>query len=91
MGETGDPRFTEAIARPDLREPNTTVVRKRAFAALGSIRAATGRPLADRKWRLPVAGRCWGRAGRSRGVLLLAVAADGFHEPPQISTQQLHR
>ena len=38
MGETGDPRFTEAVAGL-LREPNV-VVRKRAFAALGSIRAA---------------------------------------------------
>lgn len=38
MGETGDPRFTETVASL-LSEPNV-VVRKRAFAALGSIRSA---------------------------------------------------
>ena len=41
MGETGDPRFSEALA-VRLREPNP-VVRKRAFAALRQIRAAAAR------------------------------------------------
>jgi hypothetical protein len=49
-GETGDPRFTEMVAGL-LRETNA-VVRKRAFAALGSIRASVHQALAGPKWRL---------------------------------------
>jgi HEAT repeat protein len=41
MGETGDPRFSEVLGAL-LREPNA-VVRKRAFSALGQLRAAVAR------------------------------------------------
>ena len=46
-GETGDPRFTEALRRL-ISEPDTTV-RKRAFAALAQIRVANGQPQAGEK------------------------------------------
>ena len=42
MGETGDPRFTEALRRM-ISEPDP-IVRKRAFAALVQIKAAHGHP-----------------------------------------------
>jgi HEAT repeat protein len=41
MGETGDPRFTDVLAALQ-REPDA-IVRKRAFSALGQLRAATAR------------------------------------------------
>jgi HEAT repeat protein len=50
MGETGDPRVTEVVAGL-LREPNV-VVRKRAFAALGSLRAAVSQAARGPKWRI---------------------------------------
>lgn len=50
MGETGDPRFTELVAGL-LREPNV-VVRKRAFSALGMIRAAVSQAARGPRWRL---------------------------------------
>jgi HEAT repeat protein len=50
MGATGDPRFTESLAAL-LREPHS-VVRKRAFAALGGIRAAVARAHEGPPWRM---------------------------------------
>ena len=85
MGETGDPRFTEALRRL-ISEPDTTV-RKRAFAALAQIRVANGQPQAGEK--LHVAGRML--AGESlKGLrrLILAVAADDMREPPKIAPLQ---
>lgn len=64
MGATGDPRFTEALAAL-LREPHG-VIRKRAFAALGSIRAAVSDARQGARWRLfaRVLDVEAGRAGR---------------------------
>jgi hypothetical protein len=67
MGETRDPRFTEAVAGL-LREPNA-VVRKRAFAALGAIRAAMGQATRGPKWRLS-ARLLESEPGKPRRVLL---------------------
>ena len=50
MGETGDPRFTEVLAGM-LREPGIAV-RKRAFAALGRIKAAAAQTCEGSKWRV---------------------------------------
>jgi HEAT repeat protein len=50
MGASRDPRFTE-IAAGLLRDGNA-VVRKRAFAAVGHIRAAVAQAAQGRRWRL---------------------------------------
>jgi HEAT repeat protein len=41
MGESGDPRFTEVLAA--LMRDSNAILRKRAFSALGSIRAAVAK------------------------------------------------
>lgn len=48
MGETGDPRFSETLARM-LREPNTSV-RARAMSALGKIKAAVAQTRSGQQW-----------------------------------------
>ena len=75
MGETGDPRFTEILAGL-LRETHA-VIRKRAFAALGSIRAAVA--VSAPRARMPA---CAARlldseTGRPVRRVLLGVAAAG--------------
>jgi hypothetical protein len=87
MGATGDPRFTEVLAGL-LREPHG-VIRKRAFAALGSIRVAVAQAHQGPPWRL--FGRMLdaepGRPGRR---LTFGVArADGTIPPPLLPTQVL--
>jgi hypothetical protein len=85
MGETGDPRFTEVLAGM-LREPNTAV-RKRAFAALGQIKAATAQTFEGSQWR--VAARYLGsdtRKGLRR--LQLAVTSQDCLEHPKIRPTQ---
>jgi HEAT repeat protein len=85
MGETGDPRFTEALRRL-ISEPDTTV-RKRAFAALAQIRLANGQPQVREK--LHVAGRMVvddSLKGLRR--LIVAVAADDMREPPKVGPLQ---
>jgi HEAT repeat protein len=67
MGETGDPRFTETVACL-LREPNA-VVRKRAFAALGGIRAAMSQATRGPKWMLS-ARLLESEPGKPRRILL---------------------
>ncbi len=64
MGETGDPRFTKALARL-LGEPHVTV-RTRAFAALGQVRAASALAAQGGEWRvvgrfLPTSQSGWRR------------------------------
>ena len=49
MGETGDARFVKTLARM-LMEPNPTV-RKRAFAAIGRIKAASAQT-GHARWRV---------------------------------------
>ena len=48
MGETGDPRFTEVLARL-LREPNTAV-RARAMSALGKIKRTVAQARQAPQW-----------------------------------------
>jgi HEAT repeats len=50
MGQTGDPRFTRALA--GLLSENDDMVRKRAFAALGQIRTARALSRQGPEWRL---------------------------------------
>lgn len=85
MGETGDPRFTEALRRL-ISEPDT-MVRKRAFTALAQIKAANAQPPSGEQWH--VAGRMLG--GESlKGLrrLMLAVAAEGMREQPKVAPLQ---
>jgi tellurite resistance protein len=87
MGATGDPRFTEALAGL-LREPHG-VIRKRAFAALGSIRTAVAQAHQGQPWRL------FGRmlepdAVRPGRRLIFGVAReDGTAPPTLLATQVL--
>ena len=85
MGETGDPRFTEALRR--LISESDAAVRKRAFAALGQLKAANGQPAAGEPWHL--AGRMLG--GESlKGLrrLMLAVAGEDMREQPKVAPLQ---
>jgi hypothetical protein len=85
MGETGDPRFTEALRRM-ISEPDATV-RKRAFAALAQIRVANGQPQVGEKWH--VAGRILaGESLKGQRRLMLAVAAGDMREPPKVAPLQ---
>lgn len=86
MGATGDPRFTEALAGL-LREPHG-VIRKRAFAALGSIRTAVAQAHQGPPWRL--FGRLLepepGRPGRR---LIFGVAREDGAAPPRLLPTQV--
>jgi len=85
MGETGDPRFTEALRRM-ISDPDA-VVRKRAFAALAQLKAANAQPPVGEQWH--VAGRMLG--GESlKGLrrLMLAVAAEDMREPAKVAPLQ---
>lgn len=86
MGETGDPRFTEALAGL-IKEPNNAV-RKRGFAALGQIKAAVAQTFQASHWR--VAGLFVGNNARegSRRLQLAVVPEDG-REPPRIRPTEL--
>lgn len=83
MGETGDPRFTEVLAAL-MREPNP-VVRKRAFSALGQLRATAARGIHSPQCRLAVRS-IESLAGSCR--LSLAVAgSNGGSAPNLLPTQ----
>jgi hypothetical protein len=86
MGETGDPRFTEVLAAL-LREPNA-VVRKRAFAALGNIRASLARAQETAR-SLVVARLLDTDPGKPRRLLLAAVDAQGPIFPAILPAQIL--
>jgi HEAT repeats len=85
MGESGDPRFTEILASL-MRDPNA-ILRKRAFSALGSIRAAVGKP---GKAPCRMAARFVDGDG-PKGVrrLSLAVADSGKGHVPEILATQV--
>ncbi len=86
MGETGDPRFTETLARL-LKDPND-VVRKQGFAALGQIKAAAAQTFHTGHWR--VAGLFVGNNAREGSRRLqLAVASEDSREQPRIRPTQL--
>lgn len=87
MGETGDPRFTEVLVRM-LVEQNP-VVRKRAFAAVGRIKAAAALTGQGARWR--AAGIVAAQPGdlqRTHRKVHLAVAMEnGLDEPKVLPTQ----
>ena len=80
MGETGDPRFTDALRRL-ISEPDPSV-RKRAFSALAQIKTANTQPVSAQKWY--VAGRMISGDGL-KGIrrLMLAVAGDDMRDQPR--------
>ncbi len=85
MGETGDPRFTDALRR--LISDRDSMVRKRAFTALAQIKAANAHSPAGEKWH--VAGRMLaGESINGMRRLMLAVAAEDMREQPKIAPLQ---
>jgi hypothetical protein len=86
MGATGDPRFTEMLAGL-LREPHG-VVRKRAFAALGSIRAAVAQARLGLPWRVfaRILEADPARPGRR---IAFGLAREGGAVPPTLSATQV--
>jgi HEAT repeat protein len=85
MGETGDPRFADALRR--LISETDPVVRKRAFAGLGRLKAANGQPVAGPRWH--VAGRILaGESLKGMRRAMLAVAADDMREAPRVAPLQ---
>ena len=85
MGETGDPRFTDALRR--MITESDPAVRKRAFAALGP---AQGGQLAARyrcEWHL--AGRMLaGESLKGMRRAMLAVASDDIRDQPKVAPLQ---
>jgi len=86
MGETGDPRFTEALA--GLIKDSDSVVRKRSFAALVQIKAAVAQALRAGHWR--VAGLFAGtNVQQDVRRLQLAVVPEAGGEQPRIRRRSL--
>ena len=80
MGETGDPRFTDALRRM-ISEPDPSV-RKRAFSALAQIKISNAQTPAAQRWH--VAGRLVSGEGlKGMRRLMLAVAGDDMREHPK--------
>jgi hypothetical protein len=77
MGETGDPRFAEVLARM-LRDPSNTV-RKRAFQSLRQMKAAAAR--ARLRARLQVGGRVEALPNGLRRLELEVVQENGEPAP----------
>lgn len=85
MGETGDPRFSDALRRM-ISDPDT-LVRKRAFTALAQLKVANALATTAAPWHM--AGRMLG--GESlKGVrrLMLAVTGDDMREQPKVTPLQ---
>jgi hypothetical protein len=83
MGQTGDPRFTEALAR--MLGDTDGLVRKRAFDSLGKIRSAASRAHAASEWR--VGGSVHPRGDGLRRLELEVVSPRGGQ--PGISPLQI--
>jgi hypothetical protein len=83
MGETRDPRFSGTLGRM-VGEPNT-MVRKRAFSALGRVKAATAKARQGQEWR--VVGLLQSGPEGMRQFRLEVAAADKS-EPPQLLATQ---
>jgi hypothetical protein len=93
MGESGDPRFSETLAR--MVGESNAIVRKRAFSALSRLKAAVTMTRQGREWR--VAGRSLQGAGSTRltGILRreprqfsLEVTCTDASPPPQLLATQ---
>jgi len=85
MGESADPRFSEALRRM-IGEPDPTV-RKRAFASLARLKAANAQQATGAEWH--VAGRMLpgeSRTGMRR--VMVAVAADDAREHVEVAPLQ---
>jgi HEAT repeat protein len=85
MGETGDPRFSEVLGR--MLADSQGEVRKRAFAAVGRIRAAVAQVSEAVEW--PVACSCGPKDPRTgqRRVSVAVVSADGRESPRILPAQ----
>ncbi|MEO8597582.1 MAG: HEAT repeat domain-containing protein [Candidatus Solibacter sp.] len=85
MGETADPRFTEALRR--LISESDPTVRKRAFASLAQLKAANGVAPVGEVWN--VAARALsGESAKGLRRLKLAVAGNDVRETPKIAPLQ---
>jgi hypothetical protein len=85
MGETSDPRFTDALRR--LISQSDPVVRKRAFAALSRIKAAISQQPVGAQWR--VAGRILPvESVKGLRRAMIAVASDNFCQQPRVAPLQ---
>jgi hypothetical protein len=93
MGESGDPRFSETLAR--MVGESDANVRKRAFSALSRLKAALTKTRQGQEWR--VAGRSLQGVGTTRltGVLqreprrfsLGVICTDASASPQLLATQ----
>ena len=85
MGESADPRFSDALRRM-ISEPDATV-RKRAFASLARLKAANAQPAIGSEWHL--AGRMMpGESIKGMRRIMVAVAADDARELPKVAPLQ---
>ena len=87
MGETGDPRFAEVLVRM-LVEPNA-VVRKRAFASIGRIKAATAQIAQGPRWRMGgIISNHPAELQRTQRKVHLAITTDTGHDQLKILPTQ---
>jgi HEAT repeat protein len=85
MGETADPRFSEALRRM-LSDPDASA-RRRAFAALARLKAANAQQAMGPEWH--VAGRMLpGETLKGTRRIMVAVAADDAREQPKVAPLQ---
>ena len=85
MGETGDPRFSDALGKM-LVDP-APGVRKRAFEAVSQIKAAVALVSQGTRWHLAAS---LGRKDRSKSsgrVSVAVVSGDGHNHPKILPTQ----
>jgi hypothetical protein len=89
MGETGDPRFLEVVA--GLLRETDPMVRKRAFWAVGRIKAAAAKVAQTREWRMASCFSLGDRRKNTRSVRVAVAPADGRDLPVILPTQFLLR
>jgi hypothetical protein len=85
MGETGDPRFSEILAR--MLADSAKAVRTKAFVAVGTVRTAVAQVSRADQWR--VVGLCRPqdpRTGRRR-IQVTTVTAEGSETPRVLPVQ----
>ena len=86
MGETGDPRFSEALAR--LMRDSSSAVRSRSLSALGRIKAAVAQSRRGEQWLVSAFRQpCIG--GKINRRLRIAVAGEARTEPNLLGPQFL--
>jgi hypothetical protein len=83
MGETGDRRFADVLAR--MMCDTNSVVRKRAFTALGRVRSAAAKARVGREYR--VAGRVLPSIGGVRQVIVEVSSPERGLPPKLVATQ----